>query len=137
MALILAGGLTMVAAIAHLACLVVGAAAFRLMGAGERTAQAVEAGHLQPMIVTAGIAAMLITWAAYAFAAAGLIDSLPFEKVVLPAIGAVFLARAFGFPWLMLAFPGNSKTFWRVSSGICLGIGSLYALGTAAVWAHL
>ena len=137
LALILAGVLTSLAAIAHLVCIAVGASAFRLMGAGERMARAIEAGHLQPILVTVGIAAVLTAWAAYAFSAAGLINPLPFGKFVLPAISAVFLARAIGFPLLVSAFPENSKTFWLVSSGICFAIGSLYAWGTAAAWANL
>lgn len=136
-ALILAGVLTSLAAIAHLGCLFFGASAFRLMGAGERVARAVEAGKLQPIFVTVGIAALLSVWAAYAFSVAGLIGPSPFGKFMLPAISAVFLARAFGFPLLKSAFPENSKTFWWVSSGICLLLGGLYAWGTAAAWAHL
>jgi hypothetical protein len=135
-ALILAGALTSVAAVAHLACLALGGSAFRFMGAGERMARAMEAGAIQPVLVTLGIAAVLGVWAAYAFSAAGVIAELPFEEFVLPAVSTVFLARALGFPLLRPLFPENSTTFWRVSSGICLVIGVLYAVGTAAVLAR-
>ena len=136
-ALILAGVLSSLAAVAHLACIALGGAAFRLMGAGERMARAVEAGRIQPILVTLGIAAVLSVWAAYAFSGAGVIGELPFAKLVLPGISVVFLTRAFGFPVLRPFFPENSNTFWLVSSGICLVIGALYATGTAAVWARL
>jgi hypothetical protein len=136
-ALILAGVLSALAALAHLACIALGAPAFRFMGAGERMARAIEAGRIQPILVTLGIVAVLATWAAYAFSGAGVIGGLPFTKLVLPAVAAVFLARAVGFPLLKPVFPENSNTFWLVSSGICLVIGALYAAGTAAVWARL
>lgn len=134
-ALILGGALTSLAAIAHLACVVLGPSAFRLMGAGERMARAVEAGKVRPILVTLGIAAVLAACAAYAFSAAGLIKPLPFTQWVLLAITTVFLGRGFGFALLKPAFPENSNTFWLVSSGICLVIGALHAWGAAAVWA--
>jgi len=136
-ALILAGSLTLMAALAHLACIALGAPAFRTLGAGERMARAVEAGKVRPILITLAIAAVLSGWAAYAFSAAGVIGPLPFPRLVLPAVSAVFLARALAFPLLKPVFPENSNTFWRVSSGLCLGIGTLYAAGTAAVWDRL
>lgn len=135
--LILAGVLSSLAAIAHLACIALGGQAFRFMGAGERMARAVDAGKFQPIVVTLGIAAVLAGWAAYAFSGAGVIIQLPFAKLVLPAVSAVFLARALGFPLLKPMFPENSNTFWLVSSGICLVVGVLYGAGTAAVWERL
>lgn len=135
--LILAGVLSALAAVAHLACIALGAPAFRFLGAGERMARAIEAGSIRPVLVTLGIAAILSVWAAYAFSGAGVIGALPFAKLVLPAVTAVFLARGVSFPLLKPLFPENSTTFWWVSSGICLVIGALYAVGTAAVWARL
>ena len=136
-ALILAGVLSAFAAVAHLACIAFGGPAFRIMGAGERMARAVEAGKLRPVLLTLGIAAVLSGWAAYAFSGAGVIGKLPFTKLVLPAVSAVFLARALGFPLLRPLFPENSNVFWFVSSGTCLFIGALYAVGTTALWARL
>tara|TARA_B100000700_G_scaffold35389_1_gene34374 strand:- start:441 stop:569 length:129 start_codon:yes stop_codon:yes gene_type:complete len=37
----------------------------------------------------------------------------------------------------MPIFPENSLTFWLISSGICLFIGSLFAVGTWQQWAVL
>lgn len=133
-ALLLAGGLSALAALAHLACIAIGAPAYRLMGAGEGVARAVEAGRWQPTAMTLGIAAMLGLWAWYAWAAAGLTPRLPLMKLALPAIAGVFLLRGLAFPLLMPRFPDNSMTFWLVSSGICLLLGGLYAGGTIARW---
>ncbi len=131
-ALVLAGALTVAAALAHLACIAIGAPAYRFMGAGEHMVRAVQAGKARPALVTAAIAAVLLVWAMYAFSGAGVIGPLPLTGVALPAISLVLLARAFAFPLLRPVFPGNSTTFWWVSSGICLVLGALYAVGTVA-----
>jgi hypothetical protein len=34
-------------------------------------------------------------------------------------------------------FPGNSQLFWVVSSGFCLLLGGLHAIGLWQVWARL
>lgn len=135
-ALILGGALSALAAAAHLACIVLGPAAYRFMGAGERMARAVEAGKAMPTVVTVAIALVLFSWALFAFSGAGLIGHLPLTGLALPAISLAYLARAVAFPLLKPLFPENSSTFWRVSSGICLVLGLLYAAGTAAVWSE-
>lgn len=131
----MAGGtLSALAAIAHLACIAIGPAAYRFMGAGERMARAVEAGRAAPTLATLAIAAMLSVWSLYAFSGAGLVGRLPFTGLALAAISVVCLARAFAFPLLRPVFPQNSTTFWLVSSAICLVLGLLYAIGAVAVW---
>lgn len=132
--LALAGLLVAFASLAHLACIVVGPRACRLMGAGERMARAVEAGAIRPTLVTLAIAGVLLVWALYAFSGAGLVPRLPFTEPALACIAVVFLARAAAVPLLRPVFPENSATFWRVSSGICLAIGLLHAVGLAASW---
>lgn len=136
-ALIAGGVLSAAAAAAHVACIVLGAPAYRLMGAGERMARAAAAGKPMAAAVTLAIAGMLGLWAVYAFAGAGLIAPLPYMKAALTAISSVYLARGLGFPLLKTAFPENSQRFWLVSSGICLVIGALHACGTFARWQEL
>jgi hypothetical protein len=135
----LAAGATLsaLAAIAHLACIVLGPSAYRFMGAGEKMARAVEAGKLQPTIVTLAISCVLLSWAAFALSGAGFISRLPLTKLALLAITALYLGRALCFPLLRPAFPENSTTFWLVSSGICLVIGLVHAYGLASRWAAL
>jgi hypothetical protein len=122
---------------AHLACIVVGAPAYRFMGAGEKMVRAVEAGKLKPAFITLGIAGVLFIWAAYAFAGAGVIDRLPLLKLALPVICAAYLGRAIAYPLLKRAFPENSQTFWLVSSGACLGIGLVHVYGITMQWSAL
>ena len=136
--LLVLGGLASAAAsLAHLACIAIGGPAYRWMGAGEAMARAAEAGSWQPALMTLAIAAVLAVWAWYAFAAAGLGPALPLMRLALPAIALVYLTRALAFPLLKASFPGNSASFWWWSSGICLLIGLLYAVGTALRWNQL
>jgi len=134
LALTLGAGLSAAAALAHLACIAIGAPAYRVMGAGERMARAAEAGTLRPTLVTLAVAAVLFVWAAYALSGAGLIGPLPLTKVALALICAVYLGRAVAFPLLKPAFPGNSDTFWFVSSGICAVLGLVHLYGALMLW---
>lgn len=136
-ALQLGGTLTALAALAHLACIVIGGPAYRLMGAGEGVARAAEAGLWLPTVITLGIAGVLGLWAWYAWAAAGWAPRLPLMKLALPVISGIYLLRGLAFPLLMPRFPDNSMTFWLVSSGLCLALGGLYAYGTVGRWRKL
>ena len=133
-ALIVGASCSAAAALAHLACIVWGAPAYRLMGAGEKMARAAEAGKIQPTLVTLVISGVLLLWAAYALGGAGVIDLLPLSRLALPAICVVYLGRAVAFPLLRAAFPENSRNFWMVSSGICLFIGLVHLYGVLSVW---
>jgi hypothetical protein len=136
-AFILGGSFSAAAAVAHLICIAVGPAAYRLMGAGERMARAAEQGKLHPTLVTLAVSGGLFVWAAVAFSAAGLIEQLPFTKYYLAGISTVYLARAVALPVLKPLFPENSLTFWIVSSGICLVIGIVHAYGLVLKWSVL
>lgn len=131
--LVVGGALSAIASVAHLACIVLGAPAYRFMGAGERMARAAEAGKIKPTVVTLVIASVLFAWAMYAFSGAGIIPRLPLTRLALALIGAVYLTRAFAFPLLRPVFPENSTIFWLVSSGICLVLGLLYAVGALTI----
>jgi len=136
-ALVVGAVLSALAAAAHLACIVIGAPAYRFMGAGEPMARAAAAGKLRPTLVTLGVAAVLFLAAAYALSGAGVIGPLPLTKAALALICAVYLGRAVAFPVLMPVFPGNSNTFWRVSSAICGVLGGVHLCGTLALWPTL
>ena len=132
--LAVAGLLVVVASLAHLACMAIGAKAHRFMGAGERMARAVDVDKFKPTLITLVIASVLLVWALHAFAGAGLVPRHPFAELALSLISAVFFARAAAFPWLRPSLPENANTFWPVSSGICMELGLLYAVGLAARW---
>jgi hypothetical protein len=136
-ALAVGGAISAMAAVAHLACIIVGAPAYRVMGAGERMAIAAAAGKIQPTLVTLTITSALALWSLYAFSGAGIIGHLPLTRVALPSICAVYLGRAVAFPLLRPAFPGNSNIFWLVSSGICLVTGLLHLFGILTSWQYV
>ncbi|HRQ36058.1 MAG TPA: hypothetical protein PK361_10705, partial [Chiayiivirga sp.] len=135
--LIVGGALSGLAALLHLACLLVGAPLFRLLGAGEQIAQMHTAGHWYPTVVTLAIAAVLAVWAAYALSAAGVLRKLPLRRTVLSAVTAIYIVRGVAFVPVMAYFPGNSVTFWVVSSSICLAIGLAHLAGLRQSWGRL
>ncbi|WP_111642822.1 hypothetical protein [Marinimicrobium alkaliphilum] len=135
--LIAAAFFTALAALAHIGCIVFGAEWYRFFGAGEEMARMAEAGHWYPAAVTAAIVALLLIWSLYALSGAGVIRRLPFLRLALCLIAAIFLVRGVAFVGLMPAFPENSLTFWLVSSSICLVLGALYAFGTYHKWTAL
>lgn len=131
--LLLAGGaLSAAAVVAHLACLVVGAPLFRLLGAGEQMAQLHDAGHWYPTAVTLAISAVLAIWATYALSGAGVVRKLPLLRTVLSLVTVIYIVRGVAFVPIMAYFPGNSLTFWVVSSSICLAIGVVHLVGLAS-----
>lgn len=134
--LILAGSLSALAALAHLAVIVGGPDWYRFFGAGEGMARMAERGMIQPALITIGIAAVLAIWAAYAFSGAGLIGRLPLLRTGLVVITLIYLARGLIIvpAWLMNR---EINTFGWVSSLIVLGFGLAYLIGTWRAWPRL
>ena len=135
--LIVAACLSAVAGLLHLACIVFGAPWYRFLGAGEGMARLAEAGHWYPAAMASSIAAVLFTWSLYALSGAGVVRRLPLLRPVLCLITAVYIGRGIGFAAIMPLFPGNSLTFWLVSSGICLAIGLVHLAGLRQAWTLL
>lgn len=135
--LIAAAICTALAALAHIGCIIFGADWYRFFGAGEQMAQMAEAGHWYPAVVTSVIVIFLAIWSLYALSGAVVIRRLPLLRLALCLIASIFLIRGISFVMLMPMFPENSLTFWLVSSGICLVIGILYAVGTYQRWVEL
>ena len=134
--LIVGGWLSLAASLLHVACIFGGPDWYRFFGAGEALAQADARGEWTPALMTAGIAAMLAVWAAYAFAGAGVIRRLPLMRTALVTISAIYLARGlFIVPVLIEASTRTPFNIW--SSLIVLGYGIAYALGTWKAWPEL
>lgn len=129
--------LSILAALAHLACIVGGPEWYRFFGAGEAMARAAGRGEWTPTLVTLGIAAILFVWAAYALSGAGLLPRLPLLRTGLVVITAVYLLRAFAFVPLNLMTRHHSDGFAVTSSLIVLIHGVVYAVGTAKAWEQL
>jgi hypothetical protein len=130
--------LSALAALLHIGCIVFGPPWYRFFGAGERMAHLATAGSRFPTYVTAGIAAILFLWAVYALAGAGMLPRLPLMRVSLTTIAGVYLLRGVAGFVLAAVAPGErSVAFWCWSSLVCLGIGTLYLIGTRQAWSEL
>ncbi|MDR0779116.1 MAG: hypothetical protein LBF16_00250 [Pseudomonadales bacterium] len=125
------------AALLHWACLFWGANGFRILGAGNDIVRLSESGHWYPSLIALIIGSVLAVWSVCALSAGGFIRPLPFLRVALIVITAVYLLRAVGFALLMPFFPDNSMNFWLVSSGICLCIGIVHLIGLVQVWERI
>ncbi|GAA0817123.1 hypothetical protein GCM10009111_17930 [Colwellia asteriadis] len=123
---ILAGALSAMAALLHLACIYFGAPWYRFLGAGEQMALMAEQGSIEPTIITSFIAIVLTIWSLYAFSAAGIIRRLVLLRVVLMFITAVYLLRGVAGFFFMSSPMGRSAEFWLYSSLICLSVGLVH-----------
>ena len=133
--LIIGGGLSAVAALIHVGCIVNGPDWYRLFGAPESLIRAVENGDPTLHWMTAAIAIILAIWSAYAFAGAGFIRRLPLMRTALVAISAIYLAR--GVLIVPVLLQPDPRPFDLWSSLIVLGYGLIYLIGTWRAWPSL
>ena len=119
--LIIAGSLSILAALLHISCIIGGPDWYLFFGAGQRMAQLAAQGDPYPTIATLVIALILTGWGLYAFSGAGIIIKLPLLKTCLALITAIYFLR--GIAGLIGPFltsdpvvHQNSITFWLVSS---------------------
>ncbi|RSZ57651.1 hypothetical protein HF313_27515 [Massilia atriviolacea] len=135
--LLIAAALSATAAAVHVACIIGGPNWYRALGAGEPMAQMAASGSSYPAMVTAAISAVLLVWAAYALAGAGVLPRLPWMRAILCAITAVYVLRGLALVPMMIMMPGRSTAFWYWSSAICLGVGIVHGLGLRQAWTSL
>lgn len=139
--LLLGGSLTGLASLLHVAIIIGGPDWYRFFGAGEGMARLAARGSTYPAAVTAGIALVLAVWMLYGLAGAGIVGRLPFLRLTLALIAAIYLVRGIlGVPLVLFIdhpYANELKarmTFMIVSSAICICIGLCYAVGAAQVW---
>lgn len=136
--LLLAASGTFLAAALHVACIFFGPAWYDAMGAGERIVRWSREGHWKPTLITSAITFMLVIWALYALAGAGILPTVPATRFVLCAITAILLLRGMAGLALARFRPGyNGARFWIASSAACLVLGGLYLVGTLQAWPRL
>ena len=138
----LAGFLSFTASAMHIAIIFGGPSWYRFFGAGEGMAQMAEQNLLKPTLITISIAMLLAVWGGYAWSGSGLVPRLPFLKMILSTITAVYLIR--GFVGLVAPFVSNhpqilqnSTSFWVWSSIICILFGFVHLKGVIDKWAVL
>lgn len=137
--LIIAGCLSILAALLHIGCIIGGPDWYLFFGAGQSMAQLAAQGDPYPKIVTLLIASCLTGWGLYAFSGAGVIVKLPHLKTCLVLITTIYLLRGVAglFAPFLTSDPvvhQNSITFWLVSSITCCIYGTFYLFGTIKLW---
>jgi hypothetical protein len=135
--LVAGGGLSAVAALMHIGCIIFGASWYRFFGAGEKMAIMAEQGLIKPSIITSFIVIVLSIWSLYAFSAAGVIGRLPFVRLALIVITAIYLVRGVAGFYFVSNPIGRSPEFWVWSSLICLFIGFVHLIGLVQQWASV
>jgi hypothetical protein len=137
--LLVSGGiLTGVASLLHVGIILGGPDWYRFFGAGEQMARLAARGSIYPSAVTAAIAVVLGVWALYALSGAGVIRRLPFVRLALVLIAAIYLARGIlGVPLVLIMDDPYANelrarmTFMVLSSAACVCLGLCYASGAA------
>ncbi|MCV2362511.1 hypothetical protein LNV23_03495 [Paucibacter sp. DJ1R-11] len=136
--LLLAASLSGVAALLHVLIVFGGAPWYRFFGAGEHMARLSEARHWWPPLLTSGIAMVLGLWALYALAASGALSlQLPWPKLALCLITAIYCLRGLAILPLQALAPERVTPFLLWSSVVCLGYGIVHLIGLKQVWEHL
>ncbi len=135
--LFLAGILSALAALLHVAVIVGGPAWYRFFGAGDEMVAMAESGSPIPSIVTFCITLVLASWAFYAFSGAGLVRRLPLLRAVLVGISVIYLVRGLGIIPFYLINPEVVDSFLVWSSMIVTGYGLVHLAGIIRRWNEL
>ena len=115
-------------ALLHVYVIVQGAPAYRSFGAGEALAGMAERGSWLPALLTAVITAVFLVFAAYYLSGAGLLPPLPFPKLAMIGIAAIYTLRG---AMVAMALHAPMSPFDFYSSLVSLLVGLLHA---GAVW---
>jgi hypothetical protein len=132
--LTIGGGLSLAAAVLHVACIIGGPDWYRFFGAGEAMALAAEQGESGPALTTLGIVLILTSWSTYAFSGAGRILHLPLLRTALVIITAIYLLRALAPIPIAVFWPDKIDAFTLWSSAIVLVFGAVHAIGLWRGW---
>ncbi len=138
--LTLAGVMSVLVALLHVAIVIAGAPAYRFFGAGEELARRAAAGSPLPAALTLGIALLFTVAGLYAFSGAGWLRRLPGLPSVLVIIAAIYSLRGLSV-FSELAFklfsPSAFPLRYVIFSGVALIIGVLYVVGLKLSWQSL
>jgi hypothetical protein len=127
--LLVAAALTSIlVALLHVYVIFRGAPAYRAFGAGETLASMAERGSWLPALLTWGITAVFLGFAAYYLSGAGLLPHLPFLTFALVGIAALYTLRG---AMVAMAVRVKMSAFDFYSSLVSLLLGVLHI---AAVW---
>lgn len=134
----LAGVLSFAIALLHIVIIFIGASAYRYFEAGEEMASLAEQGSWQPALLTSAIVLAFIVFGVYAWSGAGIMARLPWLRIVLIVISAIYLLRGSAII-IQLVWFINSKANLKdiVFSLVSLVTGVCYAVGVKLLWQNL
>jgi len=125
----LAGLANILIAIAHIICLLWADRMFELGGVAPQMQQLAEINSVLPYMVTIAVAVVFFVFGLYAFSAAGFIRPLPFLKLIVILITAIYILRGIG--GLIM---DNDSFLSVLYSVVALVIGILFLIGTESKW---
>lgn len=123
----------------HIVIIFQGAAGYRYFGAGEEMAQLDEAGSLKPALVTLAVTFFFIIFGFYGLSAAVKLRKLPFLKIIVIIIAAIFVIRGLAFvaDLYMMQKDPVYPTQMIYFSLVALLVGVCYTLGITKNWRTL
>lgn len=137
MDLLLVGAiLSFAVALLHVVSIFIGGPAYRYLGAGDKMADAADAGSPIPGLLTAGIAVVFALFGLYALSGAGLIRPLPGLSYVLIAVSAIYTLRGLVL-FLQLRRLGSGPDYMprdALFSAVALAIGLVHIVGLVLAW---
>ncbi len=140
LSLMVAGSLSLAVALGHFVfAFVSGPAAYRYFGEGE-LALLSEAGSPVPPLLTLGAAVLFGLAGLYGIAGAGAIRALPYLRMALVVVSAVYVIRGLlVIPQAISLWSAPGSVFPRqiVFSMVSLAIGAFYVIGTIGRWRSL
>jgi hypothetical protein len=116
----------------HMVCAIVGASAYRALGAGEGMASAAASGALWPAAMTLGLAVVFGLFSLYALSAVGRFRPLPLTRAAIISIGVLFGLRGIAFVPDLIALVRAGDTIAVRNlfySAVALLIGLFYLVG--------
>lgn len=116
-ALILAGVIAALTALAHFSCIILGPGCYQAQMAPDALVQSAIDGTWIAPIGTLAISLIFMLCAIYALSAAGIIRRLPFLGLGVYCIGAICIFRGLATVPLSVAFPNMVSSF-SISAGL-------------------
>lgn len=131
--MLISAGCSALVALLHIYVIVKGPRAYRFFGAGETLTGMAERGSWVPDLLTAGITLVFLVFAAYFAAGAGVIPLLPYMRLALIGIAAIYTLRgALLVPVWLSGTRVSAFDVW--SSLVSLGIGLIHCAAVALWW---
>lgn len=130
----LGGYINILIAVAHIICLLNADYFFEITGVGENMRRNAEIHPLLPYAMTVFVAVFFLIFGLYGLSGAGKIKKLPFLKIGIFTVAAIYLLRGILGSIINIAFENTFQWHHLLYSVCALGIGLLYLLGGLQVW---